>query len=222
MIATHEKMLATVAQRVVRRPQGRGVAIMFNNEEDSASKELAQLWDTADALWTRHQKTPAFDAYVSADYELVYETLKTLRGRICTFLEWGSGLGVVTIMASRLGFDAYGIEVEEQLVDFSLELARQYAPNATFATGSFIPDEYRWTPEYADDLSRTSIDSADAYDQLDMELRDFDLVFAYPWPQEQSMYHTIMREFGGPNSLYLNFDSREGTSLSRLGRGRQL
>ena len=70
-------------------------------------------------------------------------------------------------------------------------------------------------PTSADEEFRTMIDIEPAYPELDMELRDFDLVFAYPWPSEHALYRRIMREFGGQQSLLLSYDAREGMSLDR-------
>jgi hypothetical protein len=125
---------------------------------------------------------------------------------------------VITIMASSLGFDACGIEIESQLVNLARGLAEKYGPQARFATGNFIPDDYEWSPEYGDGDFRTASEATSGYEELDMELRDFDLVYAYPWPDEQPMYRDIMQQCGGRNSLYLGYDAREGTILSRLGR----
>ena len=91
----------------------------LNNATDSEQtllNEFTQLWEDADKIWEQESATPAFAAYVSADYMPIYEQLKLLRSQADTFLEWGSGLGVVTIMASRMGFDASGVEAESELV----------------------------------------------------------------------------------------------------------
>ena len=64
--------------------------------------------------------------------------LRALAGRAVSFLEWGSGTGVITIMADMLGFEAYGIEINpalvasdgphiRQMVADLLELGRQAA-----------------------------------------------------------------------------------------------
>lgn len=181
---------------------------------------MQALCSEAGEIWDRYENEREFRGFVAADYEAIYQVLVQLQGRVATVLEWGSGLGVITIMASGLGFDACGIEIEPELVDLSRDLAGKYGPQARFATGNFIPDHYEWSPEYGDGDFRTTSEAASGYEELDMELRDFDLVYAYPWPNEQPMYHDIMRQCGGKNSLYLGYDVREGASLSRFGRRR--
>lgn len=178
--------------------------------------EFGSLWADAENLWDQHQDAPAFHAYVSADYRTVYESLARLRGSVSTVLEWGSGLGIVTIMASRMGFEAYGIEAEPDLVEFSESLAQAYGSHARFAQGNFIPDDFQWKPADGQDAFRTIIDAASAYDELGMEIRDFDLIYAYPWPNEHALYHNIIREFGRRQTLLLIYDVREGTELVRF------
>ncbi|MCH2113587.1 MAG: class I SAM-dependent methyltransferase [Pirellulales bacterium] len=181
--------------------------------------EFKQLTDEAEQLWTEKCDTPAFHAYVSADYEAVYESLAELRGQVHTVLEWGSGLGVVTIMASRMGFEAYGIEVEPQLVEYAKQFAEAYGNQAQFAQGSFVPDDFVWNPSSGDEAIRTMIDTPGAYGQWDMELQDFDLVYAYPWPDERTFYHNIMRDCGRCDALLLSYDAREGVELVRFNKG---
>lgn len=193
---------------------------MPNSTHDtSLLAEFRHLWAEADNLWVRHRDSPAFHGYVSADYLTVYKSLAGLRGRVSTVLEWGSGLGVVTIMASHMGFEAFGIEAEPGLVWYSESLARSYGSNAQFAQGSFIPDDFEWKPADGDDVCRTVIDVASAYDALDMELRDFDLIYAYPWPDEHTLYRNIMRECGRKESLLLTYDVHEGMELVRFHKG---
>lgn len=182
-------------------------------------KPPQSLWDEAAALWDAHESDPGWEGYVSADYEAVLEQLIALRGQVSTVLEWGSGLGVVTIMASQLGFDAYGIESESTLVDHSLVLAEKHGPAAKFAEGSFIPDEFEWEIDAGDETFRTDEVAPAAYDQFDMQLRDFDLVYAYPWPQELPLFHSIVRKCGGQNALLLTYNVRDGLELTRFNPG---
>lgn len=172
--------------------------------------EFEALWIEANHIWEQYQDTAPFHNYVSADYRAIFAVLCEMRGSFWTVLEWGSGLGVVTIMASRMGFDACGIEAEQGLVDRANILAEKYGAKARFAHGSFVPDQFVWDPADGDEVHRTIINVPDAYDELDMELRDFDLVYAYPWPDEHSLYRSIMRQFGASHATMLTYDVREG------------
>ena len=172
--------------------------------------EFSRLWDVAEAIWTQHENDRSFGAYVSADYEAVLDGLIRLQPRANTFLEWGSGLGVVTIMAGLLGYDACGIEAELELVEYSRQLAEQFQSPVEFAAGGFIPDGFQWRPELGEEAVRTAIDLADAYDDLGRDLDEFDLVYGYPWPTEHELFKGIMRDCGGPHSSLLIYDAREG------------
>jgi hypothetical protein len=176
---------------------------------------MRELCTEAEEIWCGIQQDPDFRLFIAADYEAVFRSLCRLRNRAVTFLEWGSGLGVVTIMASNLGFEAYGIEAEPRLVELACRLAENYAPGAKFAAGSFIPDDYRWRPRYDVENLQVIRDGESGYHELDMELRDFDLVYAYPWPDEHDLCRDIMRQCGRRNSLLLTYDTREGMSLKR-------
>ena len=121
-------------------------------------------------------------------------------------------------MASRLGYDAYGIEYEPDLIDRSRRLAEQYGPDAQFFTGNFIPNGYTWSRRHGDENFRTPIEGCEpAYRELGLDLEDFDLVYAYPWPDEQGMYRDIVKQCGGRRTLLLCYDAREGLMLSRQG-----
>ena len=189
---------------------------VLDSADSTLLAEFETLWATADEIWDRNRDEHAFRSYVSADYEEVFKALLGLRGQVLSVLEWGSGLGIVTIMASRMGFDAYGIEAEDGLVEFAETLAEQYGPQATFSHGSFIPDAFQWAPSNGDESIATFIDQADGYDQFDMELRDFDLIYSYPWPDEHPLYHNILKQYGGPGAMFLSYDAREGMDLIRL------
>ena len=161
----------------------------YGRDEHHLRIELKTLWDEVDDLWQRSQVADGFHAYVSADYDAVFRSLVPLRGKADTFLEWGSGLGVVTIMASRLGFEAYGIENEPELVEHSNAFGKRYAPNAQFVCGNFFPREFEWNAADGEIEVRTTLHGVSAYERMGRKLTDFDLVYAYPWPEEHHPRH---------------------------------
>ena len=67
-----------------------------------------------------------FHPFVAADYDRVLATLLPLAAPGRRFVEWGSATGVITIMASLLGFEAYGIELDPALVRIARELATNF------------------------------------------------------------------------------------------------
>jgi hypothetical protein len=185
--------------------------------EHSLRIELQALWDEVEDLSGRSRTADGFHAYISADYDAVLRSLVQLRGQVVTFLEWGSGLGVVTIMASRLGFDAYGIENEPELVDYARAFGEKYAPGAQFTCGNFFPSEFEWKPSKGEIEVRTPLHTPAAYERMGRKLSDFDLVYAYPWPEEHQLYQNVMHEFGAPNSVLLTYDVQRGMELHRCG-----
>ena len=180
-----------------------------------SAEELHALWTTSASIWTANEKELAYEGYVSADFSAIYQRLVELRKRATTFLAWGSGLGVVSIMASRLGFESYGIEVKPELVHQARQLAIRFDATPTFAVGSFIPDDFRANVRQGDEFYRTETNDLDAYGEFKMDLGDFDLIYAYPWPEEHAVFRSIVRRCAAPHALYLRYDAREGLSLTR-------
>ena len=180
-------------------------------------ENLVQLWARVDRIWEDLQNEDAFSSYASANYTEVYRALESLKGQASTFLECGSGLGVVTLMAQQLGFASYGIEAKQPLVDYSIDFADQMGIDATFACGSFIPDSFEWDPSISDEPVRTFIDVPEVYDEIDMELSDFDLIYAYPWPTEYSLYINFLTQHARPDALFVCYDAREGMIMRRVG-----
>ena len=182
---------------------------------DGFPPEVKALWFEAGKIWERSQNTLPFRNFVAADYREIYRALYRLRPHATTMLEWGSGLGVVTMMASHLGFKAYGVEIEPALVEWSRRLSQKYAPDARFEAGSFIPEYYTRNPAHRNETFRTVLEAPSAYSQLNLELADFELVYAYPWPNERSFYLDVMRKCGGVNALYMSHDFQDGIRICR-------
>ena len=118
-------------------------------------------------------------------------------------------------LASRLGLESYGIEVNPELVHQARQLAIRFGAQPTFAVGSFIPDDFHANVRQGDEFYRTETNDLDAYGEFKMDLGDFDLIYAYPWPEEHAVFRSIVRRCAAPHALYLRYDAREGLSLTR-------
>lgn len=106
--------------------------------------------------------------FVPADGRTSWNLLNTVlqhrqTERELVFCEWGSGIGLVTLIASMIGMDATGIEIDEELNDLARQYAKQYSIPATFINASFYP--------------------AENPDPL-IDYQNVDLFFAYPWPDQ--------------------------------------
>ncbi len=134
--------------------------------------------------------------FVPADHQRALRTLLSLREPGRLFLEWGSAMGVITIMADLLGFEAYGIELDGELVAVARELARKHGSGARFAQGSFLPAGYAWQSPDGDSRLGTIGQGRPGYAELRRELADFDVVWAYPWTGEEPIMRDIMRRCG--------------------------
>lgn len=157
-----------------------------------------------------------FHRFIPADYRDAHDLLVRERGRANSFLELGSGFGVVTILADLLGYDAYGIELEPELVDVSIGLAEDFQSDATFVEGTFVPAEFRDEVALLDPdfLSVTATEGADAYAELEMDLADFDLVYVYPWPGEEEWAAELVARHGGPQTRMVTYSVRDGFQVA--------
>lgn len=151
-----------------------------------------------------------FHRVIPADHALAIEALRTELPRAHSFLELGSATGVVTILADLLGFDAYGIEIEPRLVDVAEALAEEVESRATFAQGTFVPTEYKDEVSLLESDYLTPTEGADAYEELGLDLGDFDLVYAYPWPGEEDWLIEMVRRCAGPSTRLMLYTVRDG------------
>ena len=192
----------------------------------NAAAFLADAKARIDAWFARPEHQSGI-GFIPSDHVLVHAALAALRRTepdARRLLEWGSGFGVVTGLAASLGFDAYGIEIEADLVDVSRELLAAHRLPATIAHGSFVPPGVA-ADDLADLETRTVLGAPDAYDELGRDLDDFDVVFAYPWPTEEELYCDWFQAKADPGAVLLTYSRVEGVrayrKLTRRGERRR-
>jgi hypothetical protein len=177
---------------------------------------LAELADAGRAIWNRFDvqvRRHVFHPFVPADYDAVLGSLLALREPGLRFLEWGSATGVITIMADLLGYEAYGIEIDGDLVATARALAADFGSTATFAEGSFLPPGYHYSAADGDRRLGTIASGPSGYAALGMQLDAFDLVYGYAWPGEADMMHDLMRRYGGAGARLLLNVGAEGLQV---------
>jgi hypothetical protein len=134
--------------------------------------------------------------------------------------EWGSGFGVVACLAAMLELDAYGIEIEPELVEASRSFADHFRLPVTFVHGSLIPRGSEAQAEAACVANSSAYfwlvtDPDDAYDELGFESNDFDVVFAYPWPGEECLFEYLFEQHGANGALLLTYNEFDSVRLQR-------
>lgn len=170
------------------------------------SDRLERLGEEGWEMWARFDREVrdhTWHSFVPADYARVLEALLPHRAPGKSFLEWGSGNGVITIMADLLGFDACGIELDPDLVEEAVGLAARHGSRARFVAGSFLPEGYEYRAKDGDNRLGTLGEGASGYLRLGRALDDFDVVYGYPWGGEEAVMHDLMRRYGSPGSVLL-------------------
>lgn len=148
--------------------------------------------------------------FVLSDFERVGRALQAIRehglapGDSCC--EWGSGFGVVALMAACLDYRAYGIEIDAELVDEATQLAADFELDVDFACGTYVPHGGEDLTDTVDeDFDWLSAGGACGYDALGVDPEDFDLIFAYPWPGEEQVIDDLFERYAADSALLLTY-----------------
>jgi len=158
-------------------------------------------------------------SFVPSDYSLVYGALRHVaEGRLAPgplFCEWGSGAGVVACLAAMVGFGACGIEFESDLVDLAGRLASQHHLKVDFYRGNLVPQGGQKIADQVEEFEWLAVGGPDPYEQMGMEIDDFDVVFAYPWPGEEGVIKRLFGRFASDGALLMTYNDIEGVRLFR-------
>ncbi len=186
--------------------------------------ETARFIAEAERRIEEFQTARVIPGFVPSCYAGAYRVLRALsesaltRGR--QFCEWGSGFGVVTCLATMLDFEACGIEVEAELVEEARRLAEDYAVPAEFAHGSFVPRGSEGRVYASGEYAWLTTDGDYAYEELGLELADLDVVFAYPWPDEEAVTGELFERYAGHGAILATFHGGDEFRVRRNVRGR--
>ena len=202
------------------------VEIEILNNDSILPDEIVAFLREADLRVSQYlQNSPRrATAFVPSHFKTVYHALQAITDANLasgtSLCEWGSGFGVVASLASMLEFMAYGIEIEQDLVDASRRLADDFGLPVEFVQGSFIPSGGESCAEeaYADNNAAYSwliTDADDGYEELKLDPDEFDVVFAYPWPGEEYLITSLFEKYAAEGALLLTYDYPETVCLRR-------
>ncbi len=173
----------------------------------------------ADRRIERFQREQHVPAFVPSDFVGAYAVLRAVSaGDVAAgnlFCEWGSGFGVVACLAAMLDFDVYGIEIERELVDAAQQLADDFDLPVEFICGSFIPEGSEGSVATGHPFAWLTTEAGSTLEDMGLDPADFDVIFAYPWPDEESVIGELFEQHAGAHALLVTYHGGENLRLRR-------
>lgn len=177
-------------------------------------KEVDRMIDDFDDAGGRKENplyVPCDPVFLDAAIAFVTERDLPI-GRV--FCELGSGFGLGVCLAALHGYEAYGLEIDEKLVDASRMLAQRQNIDATFLSGSYFPEGYSAYDGIAGSellKPESSWSQPDAfhycprYEGMDRDTDEIDIFFVYPWPHEHEMMHELFEELASDGAILIAY-----------------
>jgi hypothetical protein len=212
-------------------------AIAMEGPEARVPNSVARLIATCSRGWERFfadhddQQAPRF---VPSVPERVWAVLEEVTRRQLpptrVFCEWGSGFGTTTCLAALLGYEAYGLEIDAELVQLSRALARRLRIPVTMLCTSFLPAGY--AASAGDDGAAlvtpasvsTHYDTTETraplrYAGMASAIADIGLFFAYPWPEERALMRQLFEAVARAGALLVVYHTDTDIRVWRKAEG---
>jgi len=90
-----------------------------------------------------------------------------------------------------------------------------------FVAGSFLPVGSEHLADRTEEFAWLRSDAPSAYDDLGLDPRDFDLVFAYPWPGEEHVLLGLFDRCAADGALLVTYQGKDGVRVRRRRAGRR-
>ncbi len=170
-------------------------------------RRIAQSDALTQAFHDRRCSTST-EQFVASDHALVYRTLAWIADSQIAmgnrFIEWGSGLAVNACLAATLGWDVVAVEAEATLINEAQGIVALWQQPVELLHGNFLPPH---SERLSDDPYLPSLGHPvpSVYEMLGLEIQDFDVVFAYPWPGEGDFIEEVFRTTAANGALLVCF-----------------
>ncbi len=167
-------------------------------------REAQQEIEAFQDRWDR----PLIEQFVAADYQLVYQSLCWARENVPLignrFLEWGCGFAAISAFASTLDFDVIGIEAEPDLLRQAGTILARWDVNIDLVLGNFLPPG---SESLSEDPTLPSLGHhvECGYQSIGLDLDDFAIIYAYPWPGEDDFHEAVFNRYAANGSVMMQF-----------------
>lgn len=193
--------------------------------------KVTRLIRAADRQWERFfasEGTRRLPRFVPSEAELVFAAVDCVTrhdlppGRV--FCEWGSGFGTATCLAALLGYEAYGIEMQPELVAISKEMARNLDIPVEILCTSYIPEGFEtYAGVGGEELVKARTFSypgetnefAPQYEGMARDIAEIDLFFVYPWPEEQDLMQQLFDAVAMEGAILIAYHSAKEICVYR-------
>jgi hypothetical protein len=193
----------------------------FHYKSVAIPPEIVEFLRSTEALVEQHRINGGMRSrgFVPSDYKTIYQCLRVVHDtQLLTgsrFCEWGSGVGVVASLAAMIGFESFGIEYDTNLCRVAEGIRDDFEVQVEVVNGSFIPEgvEDLINDAFATYNGELALhtDPDLAYQEMGYAINDFDLIFAYPWPNDAQLTYEIFDRCAAQGALLLAY--YEGGSI---------
>lgn len=159
--------------------------------------------------------------FIPSDSEFFYAALNAVTQKGLpignVFCEWGSGFGIGVGLAAMLGYEAYGIEIQETLVEHSNTLLNDFNLDSEILCESYLPEGYSSFDGHGghDLISGPSNNEAIYYDGMNVSIEEVDLFYVYPWPDEQELMLSLFDAVAGEDAILLAYYGEKDVCVYR-------
>ena len=161
--------------------------ISIEFDSDFPLESITQLSDhcaNAAALITT-RKTHQIPQFHAAQGHIIWPLLNSIKEQTglsdsAVFVEWGAGLGLVSMLAAKMNMQSTGVEIESELVEKASYIAAIFGVSVTFQCADIftMPRSYK----------------------------EADMFFAYPWPAQKPSIIDLFERTAKPGALLFCYE----------------
>ena len=165
---------------------------------------ICEANEHVEAFRVRRWQSPV-PGFHASDFELSYRILAALDQHRSTFspirfVEWGSGIPCVAMIADRLGWSTLAVECDADLVEHAKRWLATQSHHVELRWGSFVPQPLPDQIALLTTREGVRRDVTDAPALTFDEIRG-DVVYAYPWPGEAEFFEQLFLAAARPGDV---------------------